>query len=89
MFESKAPHGMVLNPEVKTVVLEYADENTPVVFEDTGYVNDRQKVDLSIIKKDTENNVLLKDTELIQSQSRYTKCKWYCNCRKRVQCYLM
>lgn len=63
VYESKAPHGMVLNPEVKTVVLEYADENTPVVFEDIGYVNERQRVDLSIIKKDTENKALLEGAE--------------------------
>lgn len=63
VYESKAPHGMVLNPEVKTVILEYADENIPVVFEDIGYVNERQRVDLSIIKKDTENKVLLEGAE--------------------------
>ena len=63
VYESKAPHGMVINQEVKTVVLEYAGENTPVVFEDIGYVNERQRVDLSIIKKDTENKALLEGAE--------------------------
>ncbi len=63
VYESKAPSGMVLNKEVKTVVLKYADENTSVVFEDTGFVNERQKVNLSLLKKDTEEKVLLKDGE--------------------------
>lgn len=63
VYESKAPHGMVLNKEVKTVILEYNDENIPVVFENIDFVNERQKVNLSLLKKDTEEKVLLKDGE--------------------------
>ncbi len=63
VYESKAPYGMVLNKEVKTVVLKYADENTSVVFEDTGFVNERQKVNLSLLKKDTDDEVLLEGGE--------------------------
>lgn len=63
VYESKAPHGMVLNKEVKTVVLKYADENTPIVFEDTGFINERQKVNLLLLKKDTDDEVLLEGGE--------------------------
>lgn len=61
--EIKAPHGMVLNKEKQTVVLEYADENTPVVFDDASFVNERQKVKLDLKKLDLDENVALGGVE--------------------------
>lgn len=60
IYEKTAGNSFVLNKEVKYVELTYKDENTTLVFEDTEYENKRQKVDLSIIKKDAENDVALK-----------------------------
>ena len=57
--ETKAPNGFVLNGESQVVTLTYADENTAVVFEDTSFVNERQKVDLSIVKQDADTKQAL------------------------------
>ena len=50
----------MLNKEIKKVELTYENENVPVVFENVEYENQRQKVDLSVIKKDKEDDTLLK-----------------------------
>lgn len=60
VYEKTASNGFVLNKEVKTIELKYENENVPVVFEDIEYENQRQKVDLSVIKKDKEDDTLLK-----------------------------
>lgn len=52
--EKKAPHGMTINTEKKTVELKYADELTEVVFENSTFVNERQKVNAKVIKVDEE-----------------------------------
>lgn len=45
----------LLNREEKEVVLAYADQNTPVVFSDsTSYVNERQKISITIHKKEKD-----------------------------------
>lgn len=42
----------LLNPDIKDVTLSYVDQDTPVVFAtDTPYVNDRQKVEITMEKK--------------------------------------
>ena len=43
--------------EKKTVTLSYAGQNVEVVFSDVTFTNDRQKADVSVVKKDkdTEN----------------------------------
>lgn len=55
VFEIKAPFGFVLNQEVKTVTLEYEDDKTEIVYESVSFVNERQKVELSVVKFDGEN----------------------------------
>lgn len=50
--ETKAPNGFVLNDEPHIVNLAYKDQDTAVVFENVVCKNERQKVALSIIKKD-------------------------------------
>lgn len=60
--ESVAGDNFVLNKEIKTVELKYKDEETAVVFTSTSYKNERQKVEVSAIKKDKDNGQLLQGT---------------------------
>lgn len=55
--EIQAPENMVLSNEIKNVSLKYKDQNTSIIFADTSFVNQRQKVDLNVIKKDADENV--------------------------------
>ena len=57
--EVQAPHGYVINKTEYDVELKYKDENTPLVFETVGYENDRQKVYLSLYKKNAEQTTML------------------------------
>ena len=59
VYEKYAAHGFVLNKEVQTVELTYKDQYTAVVFEDTNFKNERQKVELSVTKQDAEDKTLL------------------------------
>lgn len=52
--EVNAPEGYVLNGNRQTVSLKYADDTTAIVYESVVFVNDRQKVDLKVIKSDSE-----------------------------------
>lgn len=54
VVETKAPYGYVLNEEAQTVTFAYVDDTTPVIQESLTFENDRQKVDLSIVKLDEE-----------------------------------
>lgn len=58
--ETLAGDSFVLNKDVKEVELTYKDQETSVVFTSTDYENERQKAELSVIKKDKENGQLLK-----------------------------
>lgn len=55
--EIKAPEGMVINKEVRNVSLVYKDQNTAIVFDNASFVNERQKVDVNVTKKDSEENI--------------------------------
>lgn len=57
VVEVKAPENFVCKGEAQTVTLSYAGQNEEVVFETVTFVNDRQKVSVSVRKegKDTEN----------------------------------
>ncbi len=61
--EVKAPEGFVLNNEIKNVSLKYKDQNTAIVFDDTSFINQRQKVDINVNKKDADNDVGLLGAE--------------------------
>ena len=52
--EVKAPEGFVLNEEVQTVTFTYKDQDTPVIEQEAIFQNDRQKVEVSVVKKDAE-----------------------------------
>lgn len=55
--EVQAPGGFIINDEVKNVSLKYKDQNTEIVFDNTSFTNERQKVDINVYKKDAENDV--------------------------------
>lgn len=52
--EIKAPFGYVLNGEAQNVNFVYVDDRTPVVRESLLFANDRQRVEMSMIKQDAE-----------------------------------
>lgn len=54
VVETKAPDGFVLNGEPQTVTFSYADQNTPVIKQEAAFKNDRQKVEVSVVKRDSE-----------------------------------
>ena len=56
VVETKAPYGYVLNGEEQLVTFVYVDDKTPVIYESVTYTNDRQKLDMSVIKKDAEED---------------------------------
>lgn len=54
VVEVEAPDVFVLNPDEQVVTLVYVDDKTPVVNEALTFSNDRQKVELSVSKLDSE-----------------------------------
>lgn len=58
--ETKAPAGFVLNPDSQEVSLIYKDQNTPEIEEKLEFSNERQKVELSVEKRDAETGKALK-----------------------------
>ena len=56
VVETKAPYGYVLNGEEQLVTFVYVDDKTPVIHESVTFTNDRQKLDMSVIKKDAEED---------------------------------
>ncbi len=59
IVEAKAPEGYVLNATEQTVTLAYADQDTPVVEQTAVFENDRQKVEIAVIKKDAANEAVI------------------------------
>lgn len=55
VVEVEAPYGYVLNSKEQVVTFVYVDDKTPVIKESVTFDNDRQKLDLSVIKKDAED----------------------------------
>ena len=53
--ESEAPEGFVHNENSEKAVFVYADQNTPVVFDQVSFTNERQKVSISVEKQDADN----------------------------------
>ena len=56
VVETEAPYGYVLNGEEQLVTFVYVDDKTPVIYESVTFTNDRQKLDMSVIKKDAEED---------------------------------
>ena len=49
--EVTAPDGMVVNTEVQEIELVYAGQEVEITQNDTGYYNERQKVEFNILKE--------------------------------------
>ena len=58
--ETKTPAGFVLNPDSQEVAFIYKDQNTPEIKEKLEFSNERQKVELSVEKRDAETGKALK-----------------------------
>lgn len=58
--ETKAPAGFVLNSDSQEVAFIYKDQNTPEIEEKLEFSNERQKVELSVEKRDAETGKALK-----------------------------
>ena len=56
VVEVEAPYGYVLNPNEQKVTFTYVDDKTPVIKESLTFSDDRQKLDMSVIKLDAEDN---------------------------------
>ena len=50
ILERTAPDGMVINPEPKEVTLSYAGQEVEITSASVGFVNERQKVEISLQK---------------------------------------
>lgn len=59
VVEVEAPYGYVLNQEAQYVTFAYVDDHTPVIYETAAFTNDRQKLSLSVEKKDSETDELI------------------------------
>ncbi len=53
----QAPKNFYNAGEKKTVTLSYAGQNVEVVFSDVTFTNDRQKADVSVVKKDKDTKI--------------------------------
>lgn len=63
IVETAAPEGFVLNSEAQTVTFAYKDQKTPVIKQTATVKNDRQKVDISVVKKDAEDEAAVAGAE--------------------------
>lgn len=51
--------GFVLNTTAEKAAFVYADQNTPVVFDEVSFTNERQKVSITVEKQDAETGNVL------------------------------
>lgn len=56
VVETKAPEGYVLNETEQTVTFAYQDQDTPVIEQTAEFENDRQRVEIAVVKKDAKND---------------------------------
>ena len=63
VVEKTAPEGFVLNEEAQIVTFSYKDQKTPVIEQTAAFENDRQKVEVSVVKQDAENETVVAGAE--------------------------
>jgi len=63
VVEIEAPYGYTLDNELKEVTFSYKDDKTPVIKECIEFINDRQKVKMSVDKLDVEDNSFIEGAE--------------------------
>lgn len=61
--ETKAGNGFVLNTEIKEIELNYQGQEERVVYQEAEYTNERQKIEMVVIKKDRETGTTLQGAE--------------------------
>ena len=49
----------MLNEEAQTVTFSYKDQDTAVIEQTAAFDNDRQKVEVSVVKKDAETDAVI------------------------------
>ena len=54
IVEKTAPDGFVLNSEAQTITFSYKDQETPVIEQTATFENERQKVEISVVKQDAD-----------------------------------
>ncbi len=63
VVETQAPDGYVLNKKEQVVSFVYVDDKTPVIQSKATMKNDRQKVEIRILKKDADTQKVLEGAE--------------------------
>ena len=53
----------MLNEEAQTVTFSYKDQDTAVIEHTAAFDNDRQKVEVSVVKKDAETDAVVAGAE--------------------------
>ena len=74
VVEVTAPEGFVLNQEAQVITLSYEDQDTPVVEQEALFENERQKVEVSVVKKDAETKT---EVEGLYSGFMQRRIFWY------------
>ena len=63
VVEKTAPDGFVHNKAEQNVQFVYVDQDTPAVVESVEFINERQKVEISVEKQDAENGSTIAGAE--------------------------
>ena len=63
IVETAAPEGFVLSSEAQKVTFSYKDQETPVIEQTAVIENDRQKVEVSVVKQDAGNETPIAGAE--------------------------
>lgn len=75
MKEVKTAHGYVLDKEPRYVDLSYRDQDTPVITYDEKWQNARQKVKVTVLKKEKIQTVFLQVVSSVFIPVKISKCK--------------
>lgn len=76
IIETVAGNGFVLNKEIQEFSLEYAGDGVEVVYHDSEYVNERQKVSVSLKKTAADSMSQSKGHFWIIYCRRYFSTRW-------------
>lgn len=63
VVETKAPYGFFLNPTRVEMEFTYKDQDTPIIYKTAEFMDDRQKVDINVVKKSKSNDKTLSGAE--------------------------
>ena len=63
IVEKTAPDGFVLNSKAQIITFSYKDQETPVIEQTAIFENDRQKVEISVVKQDADTEAAVAGAE--------------------------